>query len=94
MSIDLELRFKIPADSKLVPLIQASSRIGLKILALKRQGLKIPPALEAIYWEADGKLKDALVEEFGLTNPIMNKRWDTDEYLSRIEHAVILAPEG
>lgn len=93
-TIDLEIRFPIKPDSKLVELIQASSRIGLKIMAMRRQGLKVSDALRDIYYEADRKLKEALIKEFGISFEIVNCRWDTDQYLSRTEHAVILAPEG
>ncbi len=93
-TIKVALMVNIEPDSKLFELVQAASRIGLQVMCLKNAGKSIPKALQTIYWEADSKLKMALIDQFGFSFPIDNLGWNSEEYLDDTEHLILLAPEG
>jgi hypothetical protein len=63
-------------------------------MTIRRASGKVPKALEAMYYDADAKLKAALMAEFGFSFPIDNCQWDTEQYLSKAEHADILTVDG
>lgn len=93
--IDVTIRIDIsPTEKTLIELLQASSRIGLAIMMLGNAQKKIPASLQAIYKDADAKLKAALMDGLELPGPITNLAWDTKHFLTDEEHLVILAPEG